>query len=95
MQGGVDLVPPGGSWERVLSTRLGGAMHPLRCCHPRRGDILFTWCHEIHFLDFLETEPLVKEQAHCGICWPCPEANTVSCLQTLLHGPFRKGELIF
>ena len=70
-------------------------MHPLRCCHPRRGDILFTWCHEIHFLDFLETEPLVKEQAHCGICWPCPEANAVSCLQKLLHGPFQKGELIF
>ena len=62
----------GRSWEQVLSTRQGGPMCPLRCCHPWGGDIPSVWPHELRFLDFLETEALVKEQAHRGLCCALP-----------------------
>ena len=56
---------------------------------------MFTWRHELHFLDFLETEPLVKQQAHRGIRCTLPRGQScVLCLQKLLHSPFRKGEFI-
>ena len=81
--------------REVLEGAGNGSTCSLRWCHPRCGDILLTWRHELHFLDFLETEPLVKEQAHRGIRCTLPRGQCcVPCLQKPLHGPFRKGEFI-